>query len=177
MKSRRTLQAGIKYRGTACCVDMMLNVPGEGGNGEYLPVKVGIGHSVTWKRTYLSFFYAFLPTPPFHTVALSGYFCLGAMKPSDIGVTEHWMSHQSGIFNSSMSWEENNYACPGVTFASSFIEKADDTGSFVMSYGVNDCYSRSIVIPKEKVEMLLTPSTMFQNKSFYASAVTTLTEE
>ena len=91
------------------------------------------------------------------------------MKRNDYGVAEHWMLRQNGIFNKSMSWEDNDYPFPIVTFPSSFIEKADDADSFVISYGVDDCYNRSIVIPKEKVEMLLTPNIMLQKKSFYTS--------
>ncbi len=140
------------FRGTACCIDLHIDADGK----QNTLVKVGLGHSVTWKgRAYLSFFYAFLPYPPFHVVAYSGYFCLGGMKVSDNGVADHWMSQQIGVFNQTMSVLNQTYNCPVITFASSMVPLVGDDGKVIVSYGVNDCYSRSIVIPKEKIRMLL----------------------
>ncbi len=145
----------LGHRGTACCVDIDLFSDKE---QRHMPMKVGIGQSVTKeRRSYFSYFYAFLPRPPFPIVALSGYFCLGGMKATDRNLGTHWMSHQDGIFNASMHVLNETYSCPQMTFVSSFMEKVDDPNILVISYGVNDCFSRSILVPKEKIQILLQP--------------------
>ncbi len=140
---------GVKFRGTACCADM--NYRGE-------QVKVGITHTVSKERSYLYAFYAFKPSPPFEIVALSGYFCFGGMKSSDIGYEDHWMSErlidpESDLARLDVMGE--TYNCPKVAFASGINEMVDSRDNIIISYGVGDCYSRSIVVPKQKIQILL----------------------
>jgi hypothetical protein len=129
-------------RGTACCVDIDL--------GQNQTFKVGISHSTTDSRGYISRFYAFDLRPPrFLIVAMSGPFCLGGLNSdSDINAdlqifpmpdTRHL--HASNI----------TFECPAVTFASGITEYQADKNYVVISYGVNDCYSRSIVVPKQRI--------------------------
>lgn len=162
LDSSEVQSGGLKYRGTACCIDLNLKMKVEGDGGEVegdggieQQVKVGIGHTVTKDRQYLSFFYAFLPYPPFTTIRLSGYFCLGGMKQSDVGHSAHWISKRDGVFDESIALKGETYKCPKVTFASGLSEMVGNFGNVIISYGVNDCYSRSIIVSKEKIKMLL----------------------
>lgn len=144
----------IKYRGTSQIIDFHLR-------GK--DVKVGISHSVaeesaiTDKRAYLSQFYAFSPESPFEIVALSGYFCLNHMHEEDIGYSTHWISERP-VENRTAPIKILNetYSCPITTFIVGFTEMIGSGGKdTIITYGVNDCYSRSIIVPKKKIEMLL----------------------
>ena len=142
-------QPGLKFRGTACCAD--IDFKGE-------QVKVGLTHTVTKERAYLHAFYAFQPFPPFKIVALSGYFCLGGMNSKDIGYDDHWMSQRSIDAESDlarMNVKGETYNCPKVTFATGINEMLDSRSNIIISYGVGDCYSRSIVVSKQKIQILL----------------------
>jgi len=144
---------GIKFRGTACCAD--IDFRGE-------QVKVGLTHTVTKERSYLHAFYAFQPFPPFKIVALSGYFCLGGMKSTDIGYDDHWMSQRSIDVESDltrMKVKGETYNCPKVAFATGINEMLDSRSNIIISYGVGDCYSRSIVVSKQKIQILLSGET------------------
>mmetsp|Transcript_5615 Transcript_5615/g.8523 ORF Transcript_5615/g.8523 Transcript_5615/m.8523 type:complete len:714 (-) Transcript_5615:635-2776(-) len=149
LKNEDIQRGGIKFRGTACCADINFN-------GEQ--VKVGLTHTVTKERAYLHAFYAFQPFPPFKIVALSGYFCLGGMKSEDIGYDDHWMSQRVIDVESELAQmivKGETYNCPKVTFASGINEMIDSRSNIIISYGVGDCYSRSIVVSKKKIEILL----------------------
>jgi len=145
MKRNEIQESGIRYRGTACCGDMKYN-------GQ--DVKIGITHTVTAERSYLHAFYAFKPYPPFEIVSVSGYFCLGALQSSDVGYDDHWMSKRDE-HGKDMDVKGETYSCPKITFVTGITEMIHDQDNFVISYGVKDCYSRSIIVPKEKVRILL----------------------
>ena len=51
-----TMMVKWQFRGTACCVDMNLY---HSWTDSVVPVKVGLGHSVTPERIYFSFFMLF----------------------------------------------------------------------------------------------------------------------
>lgn len=51
--------------------------------------------------------------------------------------------------NLTISTESYNY--PKITFGSGLVEYQVDPNYIMLSYGVNDCYSRSIVISKERI--------------------------
>lgn len=140
-------QGRAQGRGTACCIDIDFN--------ENITVKVGISHFVTPNRNYLSRFYAFALTPPkFQLVALSGAFCFEKMnKALD-------MNADTQIFtfpDQHMPLNISNivYDCPQITFASGIAEYHADKNYAVISYGVNDCYSRSMVVSKNRIKELL----------------------
>ena len=128
-------------RGTACCVDF------DFGNNENF--KVGISHSTTEGRGYVSRFYAFdLRAPKFLVVATSGPFCFGGLNnDTDINSETHYFPPQKSKLNATYAF----YDCPSVTFASGITEYHADKNYVVISYGVNDCYSRSIVVSKERI--------------------------
>jgi hypothetical protein len=145
----------MRFRGTSNTIDMMLD-------GTH--VKVGISHTVseeipgyTNRRAYLSQFYAFLPTPPFDVVAVSGHFCFNHMRGDDVGYSSQWISERpTDNRTAPIRIKGQHYRCPIITFASSMVEKIGNGGNdVIITYGVDDCYSRSIVVPKKKIEILL----------------------
>ena len=148
-------RSGKRFRGTSTIIDMELNSK---------KVKVGISHTVsehqagfTDKRAYLSNFYAFLPDPPFEIVAISGSFCFNHMHEDDVNYSSQWVSARP-IHNRTapILIMNETYRCPIITFASSMIEKIGNDGKdVIITYGVNDCYSRSIIVSKKKIEILL----------------------
>jgi len=151
-----------RTRGTSGFVDVELV-----GHG---PVKVGIAHSVAKDRNgngtttrkiinYLSRFYAFLPDPPFPVVAYSGFFCLAGGRPGDAGAADPWVAglgDPAAATDPPLSLDGETFACPRITFASGFAEYVGHGGKYaIISYGVQDCYSRSIVVSKKRIARLL----------------------
>jgi hypothetical protein len=136
-------------RGTGCCADFALP--------DGRKVKLGIGHSVTRDRTYLHRFYAFLPEKPFPVITLSGLFCLGQMATTDRDSKHHWISSQDGAFKPQHTRIGLQlYNCPKVTFATGITNMIGHGDNYIIiSYGVDDCYSRSIIVHKKKIEMLM----------------------
>jgi hypothetical protein len=121
-------------------------------------VKVGISHTIAnLFRAYLNQFYAFSPEPPFDIIAVSGHFCLNHMNKNDIGYSAQWISARPSINNAlPILINSEKFRCPPITFAFGLTEMiGHDGNNLIISYGVNDCYSRSLVVPKKKVEMLL----------------------
>jgi hypothetical protein len=149
----------MRFRGTSQIIDMVLM-------GEH--VKVGISHTIseeqegrTEKRVYLSHFYAFLPDPPFEIIAVSGHFCFNHMHENDAGHSAQWISERPIDNRTTPILVMGEYfRCPVITFASGMTEMIGDGNNAIITYGVNDCYSRSIVVPKKKIEMLLSGKIM-----------------
>ena len=146
---------GPQNRGTGCCADTVLS------DGRQM--KLGISHFVVRPLTYLHQLYVFPPEEPFQVMAISLPFCLGQMKATDLKSMEHWLSWADHSFlarRTKIGQHENihNYDCPEVTFATGISNKiGQDDNYIVISYGVDDCYSRSIIVHKEKIEMMLFP--------------------
>ncbi len=123
------------------------------------------------ERVYLSQFYAFEPEPPFEVVATSAHFCLNHMSENDIGYAEQWISErpvsnrtapiiiETNTKSNSANTNTNthgSFRCPMITFATGLNEMIGYNGeNVVITYGVDDCYSRSLIVPKKKIEMLL----------------------
>jgi len=136
-----------KPRGTACCIDLLW-----GENNDEI-VKVGISHLVSKERGYVSRFYAFeQKAPSFKVVATSGLFCLGGKKETDINSDSQIFSAPDKV---NLQMNVTSYDCPQITFASGLADYQGDSNYAVLSYGVNDCYSRSIVISKERIREFL----------------------
>jgi hypothetical protein len=138
-------------RGTGCCADIALP--------DGRKVKLGIGHLVTTDRRYLHRFYAFLPEKPFPVIIQSGLFCLGQMATTDTDSKHLWMSSQDGAFKPRVSRIGYQlYNCPQITFATGITNMIGHGDNYIIiSYGVDDCYSRSIIVHKKKIQMLLFP--------------------
>ena len=136
-------------RGTACCIDLELLA-----GGKKHSVKVGISHSVSAERGYVSQFYAFeLKTGRSWVVAISGPFCFGGKKEHDLNAEDQIFSFPD---KSRLNVTNALYDCPHVTFASGLVEYQADANYVVISYGISDCYSRSIVVSKDRIREFLT---------------------
>lgn len=136
-------------RGTSCCVDLDF--------GKNHTFKVGISHTLTGvERGYLSRFYAFSAKPPrFLNVAISGPFCLGGLdKQKDINA-EMQVFPAPDLEKNRLHLPNVTFDCPHITFASGLTEYQADKNFVVISYGVNDCYSRSVVVSKKRIIELL----------------------
>jgi hypothetical protein len=135
-------------RGTACCVDIQF--------GDNVTVKVGIlSHLVAPNRNYLSRFYAFDLTPPkFLLVAVTGLFCFEKVDRIRDANAESQIFHIPDNI-SVLNISNTLYDCPHITFATGITEYQNDRNYVVISYGVNDCYSRSIVVSKDRIKELL----------------------
>lgn len=138
-------------RGTACCAHITL--------ADGREAKLGIAHSVATPLNYLHRFYVFLPEEPFQVIALSGHFCLGGMTINDTDSEHHWISKQDNIFQPEKTRiGQGVYDCPSITFASGITNMIGHGDNYIiLSYGVGDCYSRSIFVHKKKIELLLFP--------------------
>eukprot|EP00815_Leptocylindrus_aporus_P009352 CAMPEP_0116061348 /NCGR_PEP_ID=MMETSP0322-20121206/7029_1 /TAXON_ID=163516 /ORGANISM="Leptocylindrus danicus var. apora, Strain B651" /LENGTH=637 /DNA_ID=CAMNT_0003546285 /DNA_START=79 /DNA_END=1992 /DNA_ORIENTATION=- len=144
-----------RFRGTSQIINLSI-----GGK----EVKVGLSHTVaegrenvTDRRTYLNQFYAFEPDPPFNVVALTGHFCFNHMNEDDIGYSAQWISRRP-VSNRTFPIliDGDHFRCPIIAFPMGMTEMIGyNASNVIITYGVNDCYSRSIVVPKRKIEMLL----------------------
>jgi hypothetical protein len=47
------------------------------------------------------------------------------------------------------------FDCPRIHFVTGMVEKADDTSKVIISYGVNDCVPRMIVVDKAEIIVML----------------------
>ena len=138
-----------KGRGTACCVDIDF--------APNITFKVGISHTTTPARGYLSRFYAFDAKSPTSTVAMSGPFCFGGMKQdTDVDAeSQIFPLPDKSMLSHAFEVDGPLYDCPHVTFPSGITEFQKDRGFVVISYGVGDCYSRSIVVSKSTIREYL----------------------
>jgi hypothetical protein len=132
-------------RGTSCCIDLAW------GSNE--TVKVGISHGVSEERGYVSRFYAFeTKSSRFRNVAVSGPFCLGGMAEYDINAETQIFPYPD---RNNLVVGNETFTCPHITFASGLVDYQADANYAILSYGVNDCYSRSIVISKDRIREFL----------------------
>ena len=111
-------------------------------------------------RTAVSRFYAFLPAPPFPVVASSDFLCLEGIRPGDAGWDDLWVTARHCHADAPvppLPFGGESFACPKITFASGFAEYVGRGGAYaIISYGAEDCYSRStIVVHKKRVQVLL----------------------
>ena len=145
-----------KERGTACCVPITTD------DGQKL--LVGVSHtksrrvpklqSVLTGRQYYSRLVAFEASAPFAVVATSGTFCMGFPSTSDM---------KSNYFNTASVKQAfllgESMECPKITFVSGITETAGDPTKVIISYGINDCTGRMVVVDKsDLVDMLFHPS-------------------
>jgi hypothetical protein len=140
-------------RGTACCISVL--APG----GQTW--NVGISHvkskrvegleKVLTGRQYFSRLYAFEPAPPFRIVAVSGSFCLGFSSEDGDNYFQKAAYQQHFRMGEDLD-------CPKITFASGLTEHAFLSDRAILSYGINDCTGRIMVVDKkELVAMLVDP--------------------
>ena len=151
-------------RGSACCVSLedpyqATDSPTKSNNRT---LSLGISHVKTKKGKpfhYLSRFYAFDPTPPFRTVALSGFFCLPhsfrATTKTTIAYKDNDGRRATSIpsFPNFYEFEFANttYNCPAIHFVSGITEKVEDPTKVIIAYGASDCASWFIEVCKKRI--------------------------
>lgn len=185
--------------GGACCIGISADMSVESSrlhgtwNAEDCPtLLVGVGHNriqyhakkrqpenetaFVEEGTYVSFFYAFEPRPPFNLVARSGFFCLGFASPKDGGLPN---PHSALTHQRTLRQHNETFGCPKTHFVSSMssafgcysinsthcswqqvstiVEKVGDPSSTVIGYGINDCTARLVEVKKEEILKLLFP--------------------
>ena len=167
-------------RGGACCISIHhpqtgeqllvgiehLKIPKLGKrSGKRLPVlrRVDGGTTAVAPNQYLSRWYAFQQTQPFQIVAQSGLFCLGYPGPLEQSThplvkTTIW---KKMIFGGDGKVDTGNYSlsleCPRIHFVSGISEKAGDPSKVIVSYGINDCFSRLIELEKASIVKAMFP--------------------
>jgi hypothetical protein len=142
-------------RGSACCTSIQ--------HYDGRSLRLGISHSKTrYKPTktedqqrlksnqYFSSFYAFEAYPPYKVVARSGKFCFGFSDESDSD------NPYANLQMDTMKIIDIEYKnCPRIHFVSGMVEKADDPTKLIVTYGINDCVPRMVVIDKSDVQRML----------------------
>ena len=103
------------------------------------------------KHEYFAYLYAFEPESPYRPVARSGLFCFPFTKEDKESENRHF----SLVPNRKLFLRDETFECPEITFVSGFIEKANDESKAIISYGVNDCLPKMVVVDKSEIERLL----------------------
>ena len=145
-------------RGSSCCV------PFQDQNGQEL--LLGISHSKTRfiskelrsdlkgnvaANEFFSSFYVMEPTAPYQVIARTGRFCLGFSSPEEV------KSNPFALSNTEPLQIGQTYNCPRIHFVSGMVEKADDPSKVIVTYGINDCVPRMVVISKLSISEMLFP--------------------
>ena len=155
-------------RGSACCIEMIdprsnsavlvgishANIRAElwapGLPDRYYDTYFRPGHN-----SYLSRFYAFQPTIPYKTVALSGHFCWPMSNPSDFGNNPYHGRGDKLYYLEATNVTDMGY-CAKIHFVMSLTFKANtNKDSILVTYGVADCVPRIIEIKSNEVMELL----------------------
>lgn len=155
-------------RGSACCTqiskDLYRTMVGSKHKAmQYDYVLAGIDHvkSVQIRGKfyiYLSRLYAFAPVEPFAVVARSGFFCFSSVKePSQDPHVLLLPNNYDGI-NNQLNIRKNPYDCPRVHFVSGMADSVTNSSQVIVSYGINDCVPRMVVVEKQELaEKLFLP--------------------
>jgi len=112
---------------------------------------------------YLSKFIAFLPKEPFAIVARSGMFCLGNPRHGTDEPTKNPLQYAKLI---PLRFANETYDCPRIHFATGMVDTPrpntresnntdDEKDSVIIAYGVSDCLSRFVKIPKTEIIRML----------------------
>lgn len=132
---------------------------------------LGVGHSkIQWQpyhrrnpakaaliphTQYASFFYAFEPRAPYRIRAASGLFCLGFPGPDEAAVAEGGNPYVRMTYNRTFRLNREAFACPQIHYVSGVVDKIDDDGAVLVSYGINDCVPRVVDVAKGEIVRLL----------------------
>jgi hypothetical protein len=109
------------------------------------------------KNTYFSSFYAMQPSSPYNVVARTGRFCLGFPSHEEMQASGH-PYRQLAAFPAVIGGI--TYKCPRIHYVTGIVDKVDDPSKLIVSYGINDCFSRFVVVEKADVVRMLFPDTM-----------------
>lgn len=144
-------------RGSYCCVPITVK-------GQRL--LLGIAHSKTrynhkqgtdaysegqiQANHFFSSFYAIQDRAPYNVVARSGKFCLGFAQDKDESDNPYTMMNVVPL-----QLMGKTFDCPRIHFVTGMVEKADDSSKVIISYGINDCVPRMVVMDKIEIIQIL----------------------
>ena len=88
---------------------------------------------------------------------MSGPFCFGGMKQeTDVHAeSQIFPLPDKSMLSHAFEVDGPLYDCPHVTFPSGITEFQRDKEFVVISYGISDCYARSIVVSKSRIREYL----------------------
>jgi hypothetical protein len=140
-------------RGSYCCVPITVK-------GQHL--LLGIAHSKTkynhkqgtdaysagqiQANHFFSSFYAIQDRAPYNVVARSGKFCLGFAQDEDESDNPYTMMNRVPL-----QLMGKTFDCPRIHFVTGMVEMADDSSKMIISYGINDCLPRMVVVEKAEI--------------------------
>ena len=117
---------------------------------------------------YVSFLYAFEPIPPYRIVARSGLFCLPfaddhheqeqEQQEEDAPTNRETNTNAYSVLTRlrKLNLKRRFFDCPQISFVSSIIDHGTDPmHKVIISYGINDCTPRMVVIDKVEIAKLL----------------------
>ena len=155
-------------RGSACCVTMQHPHTNE-------VMLLGIAHSKTRynhknnnnsanhkggiaANHFFSSFYAMKATAPYRVVARTGNFCWGfANSPKGTKYGNPYTQLQPDALHVLVKFHQ----CPRIHFVSGMTLKADDPSKLIVTYGINDCVPRMVVVDMNDIlRMLFEPAQM-----------------
>jgi hypothetical protein len=144
-------------RGSYCCVPITVK-------GQQL--LLGIAHSKTrynhkqgtdaklegqiQANHFFSSFYAIQDRAPYTVAAHSGKFCLGFAQDKDESDNPYTTMNVVPL-----QLMGKTFNCPRIHFVTGMVEKADDPSKVIISYGINDCVPRMIVVDKAEIIQML----------------------
>jgi hypothetical protein len=99
---------------------------------------------------FFSSFYAMQDRPSYNVVARSGKFCLGFAQEDQSSDNPYTRMNVGPL-----QLMGKTFDCPRIHFVSGMIEKADDPSKVIISYGINDCVPRMIVVDKAEIIQML----------------------
>lgn len=151
-----------KDRGGACCAtlerEFFRDLTTNSTILQYPELRLGISSRRTIRQfqhdsgeqqfLYLNRLYAFVPTPPFDIVALSGSFCLGHSSKEETKDNQYARLTKQ---KNPLTIHKDTYDCPAVQIATGITDKAGDDERVVVSYGINDCVPRMVEFDKREL--------------------------
>lgn len=128
---------------------------------------------------FFSSFYVMEAAEPYNVVARSGRFCFGFPELVNNTSTSHTSNNEEGQnpyqkmrLDRLKIGDEHYDKCPSIHFVTGMTEKADDPSKIIISYGINDCISRFVVLDKEHIyRLLFHPNELLNYTTYYSSSV------
>ena len=110
------------------------------------------------------------PYEPYNIVARTGHFCLeypvynNDTNSNNNNKNEIEYPYPRLFLNPLKIGNEIYPNCPSIHFVTGMTEALHDSNKIVISYGIDDCLSRFIVVDKQHIiSMLFQPNSIFSN--------------
>jgi hypothetical protein len=117
-------------------------------------------------NSYVSRFYAFEPTRPYRTVAISGHFCWPLLKPTVDNANNNQFANKGDKLTYIVPTNQTGTGwCPKIHFVMSFLYKVNSNqSSVIFSIGVNDCTPHFIEVLTSDIKEILFYGFSHQNE-------------